>query len=262
MKLPSFQFYPGDWQKDPALRSVSHAAKGLWVDMLCLMFESERRGYLQINGKAPSLDQLARMVNSSSEVVAQLLSELRNAAVFSESAHNIIFSRRMVKDAQIRSVRSKCGKLGGNPAFEQGKSNPYYKKDKQNDNQGHKLPDKQKITPSSSSSSSSSDIRESTHTPPAGSLLANKFAVPATEKEAVEWAAAAGVPPDFAKSLYHQCEGRGWVDGSGAKIQMWSSYAKSRHLREAFKQPNAPRSSHQKPKRQEFEQPPSNVKEL
>ncbi len=44
MKLPSFQFYPGDWMKDPALRSVSLEARGLWMDMLCLLFESVRRG--------------------------------------------------------------------------------------------------------------------------------------------------------------------------------------------------------------------------
>ncbi len=28
MKLPSFQFYPGDWMKDPSLRSVSRAIPG------------------------------------------------------------------------------------------------------------------------------------------------------------------------------------------------------------------------------------------
>ncbi len=44
MKLPSFQFYPGDWMKDPSLRSVSLEARGLWMDMLCLLFESVRRG--------------------------------------------------------------------------------------------------------------------------------------------------------------------------------------------------------------------------
>jgi hypothetical protein len=48
MKLPSFQFYPGDWMKDPALRSVSLEARGLWIDMLCLLFESGRRGYSNI----------------------------------------------------------------------------------------------------------------------------------------------------------------------------------------------------------------------
>ena len=30
MKLPAFQFYPGDWRKDPSLCRCSHAAKGGW----------------------------------------------------------------------------------------------------------------------------------------------------------------------------------------------------------------------------------------
>jgi hypothetical protein len=61
-KLPFFKFYPGDWMKDPALRSVSIAARGLWIDMLCLMHESDRRGYLQhATGKPVTAEQLARM---------------------------------------------------------------------------------------------------------------------------------------------------------------------------------------------------------
>ena len=32
MKLPAFQFYPGDWRKDPNLCRCSHAAKGVWID--------------------------------------------------------------------------------------------------------------------------------------------------------------------------------------------------------------------------------------
>lgn len=72
---------------------------------------------------------------------------------------------------------------------------------------------------------------ESTH------IARVNFAIPANESEAIEFAMKAGVLPDFAKALYHQCEGRGWVDGSGNQIQMWSSYAKSRFLKEAFTKP-------------------------
>lgn len=47
-KLPSFQFYPGDWLKDPDLRICSLAAKGLLIDMLCYMHESQERGVLLV----------------------------------------------------------------------------------------------------------------------------------------------------------------------------------------------------------------------
>ncbi|KIO75259.1 hypothetical protein TH53_21855, partial [Pedobacter lusitanus] len=114
-KKPSMQFYPGDWMKDPELRSVSIAARGLWMDMLCLMFESRERGFLLINGKAPSEVQLARMVGCTGEDLNHCLDELKDAGVLSHNGTNVLFSRRMVRDAEISNKRAKCGKMGGNP---------------------------------------------------------------------------------------------------------------------------------------------------
>ena len=143
-KLPSFQFYPADWRKDPRLSSVSKSAKGLWMDMLCLMFESEKRGYLQVNGKAPTEEQLARMTNCTTAELSQWFSELKEAGVFSQTRDSIVLSRRMVRDEDIRKKREVAGKLGGNPNFKHGLKNPYYRRiDKQNDNQTDKQEDKQ-----------------------------------------------------------------------------------------------------------------------
>ncbi len=116
MKLPSFQFCPGDWMKDPSLRSVSLEARGLWIDMLCLLFESGRRGYLQhATGKPVTEEQLARMTGCSAKQVSRLLQELENSGVFSRTEHGTIYSRRMVKDEQVRQAKIAAGKLGGNP---------------------------------------------------------------------------------------------------------------------------------------------------
>lgn len=41
MSRPSFQFYPGDWSKNANLRRCSPAARGVWVDILCLLHDSE-----------------------------------------------------------------------------------------------------------------------------------------------------------------------------------------------------------------------------
>ena len=113
MKLPAFQFYPGDWLKDPAVRSVSLAARGLWIDMLCLMHESSRRGYLQHETGGPVLpEQLARMAGCDTAQVESLLSELESVGVFSRAERGVIYSRRMSRDEAIRAVRSEAGKLG------------------------------------------------------------------------------------------------------------------------------------------------------
>ena len=41
MKRPSFQFYPGDWQSDLKLRRCSAAARGVWIDILCALHDSD-----------------------------------------------------------------------------------------------------------------------------------------------------------------------------------------------------------------------------
>ena len=113
MKQPAFQFYPGDWMKDPAVRSLSLEARGLWIDMLCLMHESDRRGYLQhANGKPVSQDQLARMTGCSPDQISRLLQELFDSGVYSCTDHGTIFSRRMVRDEIKRGKCREAGKLG------------------------------------------------------------------------------------------------------------------------------------------------------
>lgn len=44
---PAFQFYPGDWLRNSNLRRCSHAARGAWVDVLCLMHDAEEYGVLR-----------------------------------------------------------------------------------------------------------------------------------------------------------------------------------------------------------------------
>lgn len=116
-KRPSFQFYSADWLKDPAVRAVSLAARGLWFDMLCLMDQAPSRGFLQLSSGQPlSHDQLARMTGCSPEEASRLLQELEIAGVFS-ARRGTIYSRRMVRDEEIRQRNSANGLKGGNPSL-------------------------------------------------------------------------------------------------------------------------------------------------
>jgi hypothetical protein len=63
--------------------------------------------------------------------------------------------------------------------------------------------------------------------------------VPATEKEAVAWAGMEAVPPDFARDVFHQCDGIGWIDGSQRPITNWRSYIRSRFSRQQKAPPTA-----------------------
>ena len=143
MKRPAFQFYPADWRKDPALSTCSLAARGLWIELICVAHESEEYGVLAINGKPMTIQQLARSVGESAAMIGKLIDELEQSSVFSRDDRGCIFSRRMVKDEHIREIRGDAGRLGGNPNLLKQKQSKLVKQT-----------DKQSLTPSSSSSSS------------------------------------------------------------------------------------------------------------
>jgi hypothetical protein len=151
MKRPSFQFYPSDWLRDTALRSCSTGARGLWIDMICFMHEGKPYGHLKVGDKVILPSNLARMVGETLEVVEGWLSELSTAGVYELTDENVIYSKRMIRDENLRQIRAAGGFKGGNPVLIQ--------QSKVNDKVNHEV--KQKTTPSSSSSSSSSKNKQS-----------------------------------------------------------------------------------------------------
>ena len=45
-KAPAFQFYVKDWLSDAQLRQTSSSTKGIWIDLICFMWENEKCGKL------------------------------------------------------------------------------------------------------------------------------------------------------------------------------------------------------------------------
>lgn len=98
LSLPWFKFNPGSWRGDQALRAVSLAARGLWIDCLCIMHEAKPYGHLVLNGSAIDDETLARMTGVPVDEVRANMAELRKAGVLSVTAKGVVFSRRMTKD--------------------------------------------------------------------------------------------------------------------------------------------------------------------
>lgn len=115
MKNPWMKFYPTDWQSDDALQLCSLAARGLWVECLCIMHKSD--GFLTVNDRPLTDSQIAIKVGASTEQVKDLLLELESAGVFSRNRDGVIYSRRMLKDAKKSKIAQKNGKTGGNPTL-------------------------------------------------------------------------------------------------------------------------------------------------
>lgn len=112
MKRPAFQFYPADWRKDMALQSCSVAARGLWIDILCIAHECEPYGHLTVNGRPMSAAQIGRHTGLTQRECERLLAELADAGVSSSTDEGVIFSRRMVRDEDLRNRRAEGGKAG------------------------------------------------------------------------------------------------------------------------------------------------------
>ena len=116
-KLPAIHIYIGDWLKDP-IAGCSLEAQGLWLRLMFVMHESERYGHLYQDGSSTPPAALARRCGCTVEQLLALLTELASAGVPSRTPEGIIYSRRMVRDAELRRIRAKAGKLGGRPPSE------------------------------------------------------------------------------------------------------------------------------------------------
>jgi hypothetical protein len=123
-KLRWSKFWWKDWQGDQGLRSCSVAARGFWMDLLCIAHEGEPYGYVTINGTAPTTKRLAIISGVTENSAKSLLEELREAGVFSVSDDGIIFSRRMVRDKAASDAGKKNGKNGGNPSLKANETEP------------------------------------------------------------------------------------------------------------------------------------------
>ncbi len=112
-KYPYFQFYPGDWLKDGALRRCSPAARGLWIDMLCLMHNSETECSLESGGTPWTDDEIVGAVSGFAKVLLPALQELFDKGVAKRSESGAVYSKRLRDDAAVRAVRASAGSKGG-----------------------------------------------------------------------------------------------------------------------------------------------------
>lgn len=159
-KLPSFQFYPGDWLRD-GVAGVSLAAQGLWLRLMILMHDSPNYGYLcnSDKGSPMSPESAARRCGCTLGEFEALMRELDAGGIPSRTPDGCVYSRRMVRDEAVRvaaAARQRKHRTPGNGGGGGGSG-------------GHAdvTPvSRERHTPSSSSSSSSCvrELRAPSHT--------------------------------------------------------------------------------------------------
>lgn len=109
----STRWYFSDWMSDPSVRACSLAARGLWMDLLCLASANKGtdHGFVMLAGRKLDPAAIARLVGSTESEVETLIEELGRNGVFSRDRRGVIYCRRMVKAEKNRTN----GRLGGNP---------------------------------------------------------------------------------------------------------------------------------------------------
>jgi hypothetical protein len=108
------KFYPSDWRADPALRSCTIAARGLWIEMMCIMHEAVPYGSLLIKSQRIDKKRLASLCGVPEKECFALLLELEGFGVFERDEDGTIYSRRMRRDnAKAETGRREIAKRWG-----------------------------------------------------------------------------------------------------------------------------------------------------
>ncbi|KAA3702387.1 hypothetical protein F3F94_21030, partial [Bacteroides salyersiae] len=107
-------FFTGDWIRCPELRVLPPDVRGLWMDMLCYMWESVERGVMVMpNGQPCTKEDVVRIIGTDSSGSTDWLNVLIENKVCEVREDGAIYSRRMVKDNLISEKRRLAGKKGG-----------------------------------------------------------------------------------------------------------------------------------------------------
>jgi hypothetical protein len=116
-KFPFLQLYVTDWRTDPCLSQCSPATRGIWIDVVCAMWEMDRCG--QLVGTCESLARVARCNPAEMLSALQELHRTTTADVTpcpgAVTADVTVTNRRMRKEwaerkgAAIRKDRQRKG---------------------------------------------------------------------------------------------------------------------------------------------------------
>jgi 5-methylcytosine-specific restriction endonuclease McrA len=89
-------FHTGDWMKDPNLGLCSPSTRGIWIDAICAMHESDHSGFLE-----GTVEQLSRILRALPSEVQSAVDELQATGTASVTQRNkkvTLINRRMATE--------------------------------------------------------------------------------------------------------------------------------------------------------------------
>lgn len=99
----------GEWLSDPRITNLSYELRGIWLTMLCYMWESPRKGYMAYSdGRPYKQRQLLRDL----AIDPLALEIFRENGLLAEDKDGF-YSPDMVRKERLSDVRRKAGRKGG-----------------------------------------------------------------------------------------------------------------------------------------------------
>jgi hypothetical protein len=101
-KVPASLFYWGDFVRDPDLRRCTNTEVGVWIRLLCLMYEAEYKGMLATNGVPWTDDEVALAIGGSVSEAKKAVTALVTKGVASRLPNGALINRRMYREHSER----------------------------------------------------------------------------------------------------------------------------------------------------------------
>jgi len=111
----STKWYWSDWLGDPAVRSLTPAERGVWIDLIGLAAAAKPVGYvLDAQGEPLTHEEIARVTNAGSlDAVAKLIEEIVRKGAASRDRAGRLYNRRQVRDVENSAKKRRNGRRGG-----------------------------------------------------------------------------------------------------------------------------------------------------
>ena len=110
----STKWFWSDWLGDQAVRSLTPAERGLWIDLLALAAVGNPTGYVcDERGEPVPLEQIARLANCTAAEALSLIDGIAAKGAASRDRAGRLFNRRMVRDAELSVKKRRAGQAGG-----------------------------------------------------------------------------------------------------------------------------------------------------
>lgn len=104
-----------DWLGDIAVRRLTPAERGIWIDLIGLAWSGTPFGFVtDARGEPVSFDEIARLTGvRRKDELKKLINGVINKGAASRDGHGRIYCRRMLRDAEISRKKAAQGALGG-----------------------------------------------------------------------------------------------------------------------------------------------------